>query len=97
MAPGAHAIFAAVSREQRPREFADWRWGAFMEAGEEIQARRVRLRSALSGPDHGRRGLLRSEGFPVGSHGPAFGRKAQRRFGVHQPGDETRTGSHWAD
>ena len=34
-------------------------------------------------PTHGRRGVLRSEDFPLGPHGPAAGGKAQRCSGVH--------------
>ncbi len=55
------------------------------------------LRPAQSGADARRRGVLRSEGFPLGAHRPAACGEAQRRAGVYQRSDEAGSGSHRAD
>src|SRR5258708_32451777 len=97
MASLANAVYAVVSGEQRPCKFAHRRRGVSMDAREKIEARRICIRSALPCPDHGGRGLLRSEGISFVSHGAAFRRKAQRRVGLYQPADEARTGSDRPD
>ena len=55
------------------------------------------LRSSQPGADTRRRGVLRSEGFPLGSHGPARGGEPCRRVGIHQRSFKNRPGSDRAD
>ena len=78
-ARGANSIWSARAR-QSLRATASWR---------RRRAARTRptvcLRSAGSGADHGRRGLLRSEGVSLGAEGPAHGGKTPRRAGLHHP------------